>query len=80
LKRREVERHELLDELIAANRKRAGIRSLLDTLPHKAPKNDAQYAAFIQWTKRRLQSLDDRLSADPVTAKLKSDRLFDPDD
>ena len=80
LKRREVERHELLDELIAANRKGAGIRSLLDTLPHKAPKNDAQYAAFIQWTKRRLQSLNDRLSADSVTAKLKSDRLFDPDD
>lgn len=80
LKRREAERHELLDELIAANRKRVGIRALLDTLPHKAPKNDPQYAAFIQWSKRRIQSLDDRLSADSVVAQLKRRRLFEPDD
>lgn len=80
LKRREIQRHELLDELIAASRKRAGIRALLDTLPHKAPKDDPRYAAFIQWSKRRIQSLNDQLSADGIVGRLEKRRLFDAED
>lgn len=80
LKRREVERHELLDELIAANRKRAGIRSLLDTLPSKTRKNDPRYAAFIRWSKGRIQSLNDKLSPDGIVSRLEKRRLFDPED
>lgn len=80
LKRREVERHELLDELIAANRKRAGIHALLDTLPSKARKNDPRYAAFIRWSKRRIQSLDDQLSAGSIVGRLDKRRLFDAED
>lgn len=80
LKRREVERHELLTNLTAANQERQEIRALLDTLPTKCRKNDPRYAAFIRWSKRRLQSLDDQLSSDAIVGRLRKRRLFEAED
>ncbi len=80
LKRREVERHELLTSLTAADQERREIRSLLDTLPTKCRKNDPRYAAFIRWSKRRLQSLDDQLSSDAIVGRLRKRRLFEAED
>jgi len=80
LKRREVERHELLTSLSAANQERQEIRALLDTLPTKCRKNDPRYAAFIRWSKGRLQSLDDQLSSDAIVGRLRKRRLFEVED
>lgn len=80
LKHRETMRHELLKSLTAANQERLEIRALLDTLPTKGRKNDPRYAAFIRWSKRRLQSLDDQLSSDAIVGRLRKRRLFEAED
>lgn len=77
LKHRETLRHDLLNSLTAANHERHEIRALLETLPTKCRKNDPRYAAFIRWSKRRLQSLDDQLSADAIVGRLRKRRLFE---
>lgn len=80
LKHRETLRHGLLKSLTAANQERQEIRALLDTLPTKCRKNDPRYAAFIRWSKRRLQSLDDQLSSDAIVGRLRKRRLFEAED
>lgn len=80
LKYRETLRYDLLKSLTAANHERHEIRALLETLPTKCRKNDPRYAAFIRWSKRRLQSLDDQLSAEAIVGRLRKRRLFEAED
>jgi len=80
LKYRETLRRDLLKSLTSANQERQEIRALLDALPTKCRKNDPRYAAFIRWSKRRLQSLDDQLSADSIVGRLRKRRLFEAED
>lgn len=77
---RERDRHEFLNGLLTVERQRHELAALLALLPKNAEVNDPRYSGFVAWTKARIQSHNDRLTAPSIIGRLTSAKLFEPDD
>lgn len=77
---RERDRHEFLNGLLTVERQRHELAALLTLLPCESEANDPRYSGFIAWTKARIQSHNDRLTAPSIIGRLASTKLFEPDD
>lgn len=65
------------DRIRAHNRQRTRACALL---PNECEVNDPRYSGFIAWTKARIQSHNDRLTAPSIIGRLASAKLFEPND
>jgi hypothetical protein len=76
----ERDRVDFLSGLLTVERQRHELAGLLAILPDAGDVSDPRYSAFLAWTKARIQSHNDRLTAPSILGRLTSGKLFEPGD